>query len=117
MRINKLFFQLLIVLLHTPAYVFAAWTTTNIGTGAPTNAAINIDVDNNFHLLFGGSGYSAYGDFTATGESIMYQNNATTDNYTGALYSSSPKYRTVDSTFNSNAYTIVTGKQIGRAHV
>lgn len=104
MKMKKLFLRW-IIFAFLPVYTYAAWTTTNIGTGAPNNAAINIDVDSNFHLLFGGSGYSAYGDFVAAGESIMYQTNAVTDNYVGALYDSDPKYMTVDAAFNNVTYT------------
>jgi hypothetical protein len=84
---------------------FGAWTTSNLGTNPPPGAAINIDINNNFSLLFGGTGYAVAGDMNATGESIMYQTNAKTDNYGGALYSSSPHYMTEDATFNTATYT------------
>ncbi len=72
---------------------------------APANSAINMDIDADFKLLFGGAGYSIFGDIGATGDSVLYVNDPDTDNYGGALYDSVAQYMTKDATFNTTTYT------------
>ena len=92
MRTIKLTF-LLLFLLSTS--LFAAWEAITGGRG-------NFTTDPDFHLLYGGSGTSVFGDFDATGNSILISSNPTNAN----LINDTTTYKTVDPAFNTNTYSL-----------
>ena len=62
----------------------------------------DMDVDSDFHLIYGGPGNAVLGDMAATGDAILYVNDPNTDNYGGSLSSSTSHYVVSDANFTTN---------------
>jgi hypothetical protein len=86
------YFPLLFLLIASSLH---AWEDIYGGRG-------NFSTDSDFHLLYGGSGNAVFGDFTATGNSILSSNNPTN----ASLIYDTTTYKTVDTEFNTNAYSL-----------
>lgn len=62
----------------------------------------NFNTDPDFHLLYGGAGTNVFGDFTATGNSILKSNNPSNAD----LIDDTTTYKSVDTAFNNNTYSL-----------
>jgi hypothetical protein len=75
--------------------LFATWSTIDGGYGS-------FETDPDFHLLYGGEGNKIYGDFNATGNSILSSNNPTNAN----LIYDVTEYKQVDANFSGTQYSL-----------
>ena len=81
----------LLFLILTLQSAHAAWIS-DVGDNHPNSSAVNLDIDNNFHLLFGGQSTRIFGDIGATGDTMLYVPDA---GYT-ALYAADSTYMLTD---------------------
>jgi len=88
MKIN---FIVLILLLSSSLF---AWENIDGGRG-------DFNTDSTFHLLYGGSGNALFGDFNATGNSILWSNNPTN----ASLINDTTSYKVEDTDFSAATYT------------
>ena len=91
------FLLLVLFLLFNISNVLNAWES-GVGLNAPNNSAVELDIDNDFTLLYGGETNQIYGDLTATGDSVL--NVPDTAN---ALYSANSTYMLTDTSFNTHS--------------
>jgi len=96
---KHLFFIKVILLFFCSFSILSAAWVNNFGTSAPTNSAVNLDVNRNFQLLFGGSNSSLYGDIVATGDSILN----VPDKYSGYLALANSTYMLSDNSFATDS--------------
>ncbi|EDZ61871.1 hypothetical protein SMGD1_0815 [Sulfurimonas gotlandica GD1] len=94
MKTFKKAFYLPLLFLIIPFSLFS-WESIYGGRG-------NFSTDSDFHLLYGGIGYSVFGDLEATGNSILSSNNPTNAN----LITDITTYKTIDANFNSATYSL-----------
>jgi len=92
------YFYIILLLLFTSINSNAAWVQR---AGDTAGFMMDLDVNKNFSLIYGGQGTAVLGDMTATGDSNLYVNTPNTDNYAGALYSSNAKYMLSDNAFSA----------------
>ncbi len=69
----------------------------------PNLGSVDLDVDPDFKLIFGGQGTAVLGDMSATGDSILYVDDPNTDNYAGNLYDSNSSYTLTDPSLITSA--------------
>jgi len=89
-HLNKLFFSFLLsIVIINP--IFAEWVNIS------GSKNVELDVNPNFELLYGGAGSSLYGDFSATGNSILSSSNPSN----ASLINDTTTFKQVDASFTN----------------